>query len=134
MAKITDEMKEIAGKTKGFALATVTQDGDPHVIPVGFGRILSDDEILLVDVFMRKTLENIRANPKVVVSIWDFENIKGYEFKGNARIETSGSAFDESVKRVKGILPQLDAKGAIIVKVDSIYIRTPGPDAGKMVT
>jgi len=134
MAKITDEMKEIAGKTKGFALATVTQDGDPHVIPVGFGRILSDDEILLVDVFMRKTLENIRANPKVVVSIWDFENIKGYEFKGNARIETSGSAFDESVKMVKGILPQLDAKGAIIVKVDSIYIRTPGPDAGKLVT
>jgi len=134
MAKITDEMKEIAGKAKGFALATVTQDGDPHVIPVGFGRILSDDEILLVDVFMRKTLENIRANPKVVVSIWDFENIKGYEFKGNARIETSGSAFDESVKMVKGILPQLDAKGAIIVKVDSIYIRTPGPDAGKLVT
>lgn len=134
MAKITDEMKEIAGKTKGFALATVTQDGDPHVIPVGFGRILSDDEILLVDVFMRRTLENIRANPKVVVSIWDFENIKGYEFKGNARIETSGSAFDESVKMVKGILPQLDAKGAIIVKVDSIYIRTPGPDAGKLVT
>ena len=134
MAKITDEMKEIAGKAKGFALATETQDGDPHVIPVGFGRILSDDEILLVDVFMRKTLENIRANPKVVVSIWDFENIKGYEFKGNARIETSGSAFDESVKMVKGILPQLDAKGAIIVKVDSIYIRTPGPDAGKLVT
>ena len=134
MAKITDEMKEIAGKTKGFALATVTQVGDPHVIPVGFGRILSDDEILLVDVFMRKTLENIRANPKVVVSIWDFDNIKGYEFKGNARIETSGSAFDESVKMVKGILPQLDAKGAIIVKVDSIYIRTPGPDAGKLVT
>ena len=132
LAKITDEMKNIASKAKGFALATATKGGDPHVIPVGFGKILSDDELLLVDVFMRKTLENIEANPKVAVSIWDFEGIKGYEFKGTARIETSGSAFDESVRMVKSMLPQLDAKGAVIVKLDSIYLRTPGPDAGRL--
>ncbi len=134
MAKITDEMKDVAAKTKGFALATVTRDGDPHVIPVGFGKILSDDELLLVDVFMKNTLENMRANPKVSVSAWDFDGLKGYEFKGNARIETSGKAFEESVTMVKSMLPQLDAKGAVIVKVDSIYVRTPGPEAGKLVT
>jgi len=134
MAKITDEMKDVAAKTKGFALATVTRDGEPHVIPVGFGKILSDDELLLVDVFMKKTLENMRANPKVSVSVWDYDGLKGYEFKGNARIETSGKAFEESVTMVKSMLPQLDAKGAVIVKVDSIYLRTPGPEAGKLVT
>ena len=133
MAKITDEMKEIAVKTKGFALATATKDDDPHVIPVGFGKVLSDDELLLVDVLMKKTVENIKANPKVAVSIWDFDGLKGYEFKGNARIETSGSAFDESVKMVKSVFPQLDAKAAVIVKVDSICVRTPGPNAGKEV-
>jgi predicted pyridoxine 5'-phosphate oxidase superfamily flavin-nucleotide-binding protein len=133
MAKITDEMKDIAAKTKGFALATVTKDGDPHVIPVGFAKVLSDDELLLVDVFMKKTLENMRANPKVAVSVWDYDGLKGYEFKGNARIETSGKAFEESVTMVKSVFPQFDAKGAVIVKVDSIYLRTPGPEAGKLV-
>jgi predicted pyridoxine 5'-phosphate oxidase superfamily flavin-nucleotide-binding protein len=134
MAKITAEMKEIAEKTKGFALATVTKDGEPHVIPVGFGKVLSDDEILLVDVFMGRTRENIKANPRVSVSVWDYDSLEGYEFKGKARIETSGKVFDESVKMVKSMLPQLDAKAAVIVKVDSIYVRSPGPEAGKQVT
>jgi len=134
MAKITAEMKKIAEKTKGFALATVTKDGEPHVIPVGFGKVLSDDELLLVDVFMGRTIENIKANPTVSVSVWDYDSLQGYEFKGKARIETSGKVFDESVKMVKSMLPQLDAKAAVIVKVDSIYVRSPGPEAGKQVT
>ena len=133
MAKITDEMKDIASRTKGFALATATKDGDPHVIPVGFGKVLSDDEVLLVDVFMKKTLDNIKANPKVAVSVWDYDALKGYEFKGIARIETSGNAFEDSVKMVKSVFPQFDAKAAVVVKVDSIYDVTPGPQAGKLV-
>jgi len=98
-------MKDIAAKTKGFSLATATKDGDPHVIPVGFGKVLSDDEILLVDVFMKKALENIKANPKVAISVWDYEGLKGYEFKGIARIETLGNAFEDSVKMVKSVFP-----------------------------
>ena len=134
MAKITEEMKQVVAKTKGFALATATKDGDPHVIPVAFGKVLSEDKLLLVNVFMKKTVENIKANPKVAVSVWDMESLKGYEFKGNARIETSGKAFDDSVNMVKSMMPQLSAKAAVIVKVDSICVRTPGPDAGKQIS
>ena len=133
MAKITEEMKEVAGKTKGFAVATATKDGDPHVIPVAFGKVLSEEEILLMDVFMKRTEENIKANPKIAVSVWDMESLKGYEFKGNARIETSGEVFDEGVKMVKAMMPQLSPKAAVIVTVSSIYVRSPGPDAGKQV-
>jgi predicted pyridoxine 5'-phosphate oxidase superfamily flavin-nucleotide-binding protein len=132
MAKITDEMKDIANKTKGFALATATKDGDPHVIPVGFSKVLSDNEVLLVDVFMKKTLENIEANPKVAVSVWDYDGMKGYEFKGNARIETSGKAFEDGVKMVKSMFPKFDARAAVVVRVDSIFITSPGPEAGKL--
>ena len=134
MAKITEEMKEVAGKTKGFAVATATKDGDPHVIPVAFGKVLSEEEILLMDVFMKRTEENIKANPKIAVSVWDMESLKGYEFKGNARIETSGEVFDEGVKMVKAMMPQLSPKAAVIVTVSSIYVRSPGPDAGKQVS
>jgi hypothetical protein len=77
MAKITEEMKEVAGKTKGFAVATATKDGEPNVVPVAFGKVLSDEEILLMDVFMKKTGENIRANPKLAVSVWNMESMKG---------------------------------------------------------
>ena len=134
MAKITEEMKEVAGKAKGFAVATATKEGLPNVVSIGFGKVISDDEILLMNVFMKKTIENIKANPKVAISVWDMGSLKGYQFKGNARIETSGATFDEGVKVVKSMMPQLSPKAAVIVKVDSIYVTTPGPDAGKQVS
>ena len=133
MAKFTGEMKEVMAKTKGFAVATATKDGVPNVVPFGFAKMLSDDEILLVKNFKGKTLDNMRANPKVAISVWDMKTIKGYQFKGDARIETSGSIFDEAVEMVKAAMPQARVQAAVVVKVSSIYVTTPGPDAGKQV-
>ena len=136
MAKITQEMKEVIEKTRGWAFATSTKDGVPNVVPVHFVKLISDDEILVVDVFMKKTLENIKNNPNVALSVWDWDAKprRGYQFKGEARIETSGKLFEEGVKVVKAINPELEPKGGVIVKVKSIYITSPGPDAGKEVT
>ena len=74
------------------------------------------------------------AIPKVAVSVWDMESRKGYEFKGDARIETSGKVFHQGVNMVQSKAPQLSPKAAVVVKVDSIYVRSPGPDAGKQVS
>ena len=136
MAKITQEMKEVIEKTRGWAFATSTKDGVPNVVPIHFVKLISDDEILFADVFMKKTLENIKNNPNVALSVWDWDAKprRGYQFKGEARIETSGKLFEEGVKVVKAINPELDPKGVVIVKVKSIYITSPGPDAGKEVT
>jgi hypothetical protein len=133
MAKITDEMKEVAAQSKLWAVATATKDGEPNVVPVAFTKVLSDDELLLMDNFMKKTRDNIEANPKVAVSVWVPGDSKGFQFKGNARVETSGKVFDEGVKMVKTSEPGLNSKAAIIVKVTAIYITSPGPHAGELV-
>jgi len=134
MAKITEEMKEVIKKAKGFAIATATKEGEPNVVPMGFGTVISDDEILLAKIFEGKTFDNMRANPKVAISVWDMGGPKGYQFKGVARIETSGKTFDEADKMVKAMMPQASPKAAVVVKVDSIYVTTPGADAGKKVS
>lgn len=134
MVKITEEMKEVAKKAKGWAVATATKEGEPNVVSIGFGKVISDDEILLMDVFMKKTEENIKANPKIALSVWDMGTLKGYQFKGNARIETSGAAFDEGSKMIKAMAPQFSPKAAVVVKVESIYATTPGPGAGEKVS
>jgi hypothetical protein len=133
MAKITDEMKEVAAQSKLWAVATATKDGEPNVVPIAFTKVLSDDELLLMDNFMKKTRDNIEANPKVAVSVWVPGDSKGFQFKGNARVETSGKVFDEGVKMVKTSEPGLNSKAAIIVKVTAIYITSPGPHAGELV-
>ncbi len=133
MARITEEVKEVVGKSKGLAVATATKEGEPNVVPIAFGKVLSEDEVLLMDNFMKKTEENMKANPRVAISVWDMDTLKGYQLKGSARIETSGSVFDDGVNMVKSMMPQLSPKAAVIVKVDSIYVTSPGPDLGKKV-
>lgn len=134
MPKITEEIKEVASKTRGWALATATKDGIPNVVAVAFGKLISESQILLVDVFMKKTRANIEANPNVAVAVWDMETLKGYQFKGTAHFETSGEIFDEGVQIVKSTMPQLTPKAALIVDVLQIYNLTPGAEAGKEMT
>ncbi len=133
MAKITDRMKQVAENAKVFTVATATQTGEPNVVPIAFAKVLSDDEVLLMDNFMKKSVENIKANPRVAISVWQQGPSEGYQFKGNAKIETSGKVFDDGVNWVRATSPTLSPKAAVIVKVDSIYSITPEPDAGKKV-
>jgi len=132
MAKITPEMKQVAEKSAGWALATATKEGYPNVVAIAFGKFLDDDKIMLVDVFMDKTKANIEANPNVAVAVWDMQELKGYQFKGKAHFEISGKLFEEGVQIVKSMLPQLDAKAVLVIDVEEVYDLTPG-HTGKVV-
>ena len=135
MAKLTQEMKDVMDKTRGYAVATCTKDGIPNVVPIHFIKILSDDEIMLADIFMKKTFENIQQNPVMAISVWDWDvkPRRGYQFKGTPRIETSGKIYDMAVEMVKAEKPDLTAKSAIVLKITDIFVTSPGPNAGKNV-
>ena len=134
MARITEEMERVVEEARVFAVATASEDGEPNVVPIAFGKVLGEDGILLVDNFMNKTMENLRTNPRAAVSVWKAGDSKGYQFKGDVRIETSGRNFEDGVKMVKAKEPELSPKAAVIVTVKSIYSITPGPDAGKLLS
>jgi len=135
MAKLTQDMKDVMEKSKGYAVATCDKDGVPNVVPIHFVKILSDDEIMMADVFMKKTLENIKQNAVMAVSAWDYEvkPRKGFQFKGTPRIETSGGIYDMAVKMVKAEKPDLTAKSVVVLKITDIFVTSPGPNAGKNV-
>lgn len=135
MAKLTQDMKDVMEQTRGYAIATCTKDGIPNVVPIHFVKVLSDDEIMMADVFMKKTSENIEQNPVMAVSVWDWDAKprKGYQLKGTPRIETSGKIYDMAVEMVKAEKPDLTPKSAVVVKITDIFVTSPGPDAGKNV-
>jgi predicted pyridoxine 5'-phosphate oxidase superfamily flavin-nucleotide-binding protein len=135
MTRLTQDMKDVMEKTRGYAVATCTKHGLPNVVPVHFVKILSDDEIMIADIFMKKTFENMQKNPIVAISVWDWDvkPRKGYQFKGTPRIETSGRIYDMAVEMVKAEKPDLTPKSAIIVKITDIFVTSPGPNAGKNV-
>ena len=128
MAKINDEMRALL-KSAMWVLATADSSGVPNAVPIHFKSILDDTHLMLVDNFMNKTIANIQANPQVSISVWN--STSGYQFKGRAIIEKSGANFDLAMEMVKD--RPFDPKGVVLVEVDSIYLTTPGPNAGKKV-
>ncbi len=131
MAKLTQEMKDIAAKATIFIMATASKDGKPNGVPMIAARVISDDEIILVDNFLNKTRQNLEENPLVAVSFWDTGLGYGYQCKGRARVETSGKLFDEVTRAPKGDRPKRLPKAVVVVKVEEIYYVGHGPNSGK---
>jgi len=132
MAKINDEMRTLLKETDIWVLATADRNGVPNAVPILFAKLMVDDRLLLVDNFMKKTVDNISVNPNVSISVW--KDKTGYQFKGKAKIETSGANFEAGEKIVKDKKPELTPKSIVWVNIDSIYITSPGPDAGSKVS
>lgn len=133
MATITEEMKRLFAKVRVFAMATATRDGIPNVAPMASVRVISDNEIMIMDNYMKKTRANLEENPVVALSIWDMSDDIAYQFKGKARIETSGIRFEEARQRAKARRPDANPRAAIIVTVDEIYTQGSGEAAGKRI-
>ncbi|MBR6214475.1 MAG: pyridoxamine 5'-phosphate oxidase family protein [Candidatus Methanomethylophilaceae archaeon] len=75
-------------------LTTVTPDGKPHAIVCASLSMLGDDTILVAEVFMHRTCDNLKNNPNVEILVWQGRN--GYSLKAvtTGRI-IEGPAFDK---------------------------------------
>jgi uncharacterized protein len=129
MAVINDEMIKVLEEARLWVLATADSDGMPNAVPIRWTKTLANDTLMLVDNFMKKSVENIAANPNVAISVW--KDSTGYQFKGTASIETSGVNFENGKKMVLEGNPKLNPKGVVILRVDSIFSTSPGAEAGK---
>ena len=130
MARLTAEMKEAFLKMKIFPVATASKDGTPNVIPIGVVELVSDDTIWITDNFMNKTLENLRANPKIAVYVWGAE-IKGcFQIKGHVTIKTSGKEDEEMKAKLNKKNPALPARSLLIVRITDVFECKPGATAG----
>jgi len=131
LLKLNEEVKKVMAQTKIFPVATASKDGLPNVVPFAFVKCYNDDTILLADNFMNKSLKNLQENPWIAICVWDSQNKQSYQIKGEAEIITAGSVLEETAAWVKGVIPQLSPKSAILMKVKNVYICQPGPDLGK---
>ena len=70
-------------------------NGEPNVVPVAFKDVTDDGKLLVGDVFLETTLNNIQANGgKIAISVYDAKNLEGYQVKGTAEYVTDGAVVD----------------------------------------
>lgn len=107
--------KLVENSALGFS--TVGKNGEPHSIAVACVKVIGN-KIIITNVHIKESLENIKNNPKVVLVVWNKEWEKacvGFEFRGSAKNYNSGRWF-EFVKNMpdnKGY----NVKSAIVITV-----------------
>lgn len=127
-----NESVENVLKSGMWDLATCA-DGEPNVVPVAFKDVTEDGKLVVGDVFLATTLENIKKNNgKIAISAYDAQSLEGYQIKGTAEYVTEG----ELVNTFKAMVEKMfngaaTAKGALIITPEKVIVTTPGADNKK---
>ena len=114
-------------------LATCS-NGEPNVVPVAFKDVTEDGKLVVGDVFLETTLHNIWANHgKIAISVYDPQNLEGYQIKGTAVYVTEGDVVDTFRAMVEKMFNgTATAKGALIITPEKVIVTTPGADNKKV--
>ena len=130
MVALTEEMKAAFATMKTFPVATASKDGWPNVVPIGFVELVDDETIWIADNFMKKTLANIKENPKMSVYVWGPETKGCFQIKGEVELKTEGPEFSQMQETVRSKMAKAPAKGLMVLKICEVYTCSPGPGAG----
>ena len=75
-------------------VATSDLNNCPNVAPKFFLKA-ENDFIYLVDHVISLTWENLKANPRVAISVLDMDTLTGYQIKGSVQIIDKGTEYNK---------------------------------------
>ncbi len=109
-----------------------TYDQEPNAVPVAFKDVTEEGNLLVGDVFLETTLENLRKNGRIAVSASNGSTLEGYQIKGTARYVTEGPVVETFKQMVETMFKgAATAKGALVITPERVIVTTPGPDNKK---
>jgi len=109
-------------------------NGEPNVVPVAFKDVTEDGKLVVGDVFLETTLNNLRANGgKIAISVYDTETLEGYQIKGVAEYITEGAIVDTFKAMVEKMFNgAATAKGSLVITPEKVIVTTPGSENKKV--
>ena len=93
MAVMSAEVQALFKEVKDVVFTTARADGQPNSCIVAMKAIVDDETVYLSDQFFKKTLANVKANPKVAIVFW--KGVTAFELHGTARYVNEGAEFEE---------------------------------------
>lgn len=119
MKQIPDDLKTFFDTQPLWYVGTCSTE--PNVAVIGFKGFLDDGRILLCDVFMKHTLEDVKANGKVSITACDPEKMAAYMISGTAEYFTESEHL-ENWKAIASAMSggKLAPKGVVIITPEKI--------------
>jgi len=111
--------------------ATASLNGQPNISNIGAKYVREDGAIIIIDNFMKKTKDNILANPKAAILVR--REKMSYQIRGVCKYVDQGSEYEEARKWMKSKGEKYPAKGAVIFTTESVYDSSTKPTAGEKV-
>ena len=129
---LNENVKKLLAESM-WDLATCA-DGEPNVVPVAFKDVTPDGKLVIGDVFLETTLNNIKQNGgKIAISVYDAKSLEGYQIKGTAEYVTEGDVVNTFKAMVEKMFNgAATAKGALIVTPEKVIVTTPGAENKKV--
>jgi hypothetical protein len=81
MVKIPNDIKKFIDEQGIFVVGTMGLNNLPNVSPRIFFRV-DEDIIYWLDFFRHKSYKNIQANPWVTISVFNKDDLEGFQFRG----------------------------------------------------
>lgn len=121
-------------KESMWDLATCSKTGEPNVVPVAFKDVTADGNLVVGDVFLETTLQNLAENDgRIAISVYNAKSLEGYQIKGTAVHITIGELVDSFKKMVESMFHgAATAKGALVITPKQIIVTTPDGDNKKV--
>ena len=116
MIKIDSDVKKII-ENNIIAFSTINKSNKPNVIAIAYAKVISNNQILVTDNFMKQTKENLVLNNNICLAVWD-KNWNGYKISGTAQyfIDGQWKKYIENMSKNKG----LPTKGAILINISEL--------------
>lgn len=129
---LNENVKKLLAESM-WDLATCA-DGEPNVVPVAFKDVTEDGKLVVGDVFLETTLNNLKADGgKIAISVYDPKSLEGYQIKGTAEYVTEGTVVDTFKAMVEKMFNgAATAKGALIITPEKVIVTTPGAENKKV--
>lgn len=131
--QIPEDARSVMEGGKVIALATSSNEAIPNVVYMLQYWWYQPDILVIGDVFMDATRRNVQENGVASFCVWDEETDKSYKFKGTAKYETSGKAYEFANTNLHKKKPDKNFKGVAVITITEIYHASRGENAGKLI-
>ena len=131
MAQLTEAMKDFIKDNLEW-VATVSPDGVPDLGPKMSMFALDDEHLAYHERTAGQTYRNLENGSPLVVAFVNFEQKKGYRFRGEVILHTDDAVYDEQVRLAKERGTKVPACVPVMT-IDTIEDLSAGAHAGKTI-
>ena len=118
MAKLTPEaLKAWNNHDERMVLTTTNADNLPNSIWVICTKLINDEQFVIANNAMHKTLENVQAGSQGVL-LYIAPERESYQVKGKLEYYETGPIYDDMKSWLD---PKFPGKGALVLNIEEVY-------------